>query len=162
MGSILKVRDVIISSLLPGTSSKAKGYQLQYSTQDVHGNRATTVTTIIIPAEPVLDRVISVQNAYDSADINCGPSYGLQFQAEGWGGFWNKLNLAFLLPYLQKDPVLNIPDYEGSNAAFTVGPQSAFHTLDSIRAALQSTEYTNISSGAKIIMFGYSGGAFAT
>ncbi|KAJ6104884.1 hypothetical protein N7486_003573 [Penicillium sp. IBT 16267x] len=101
-------------------------------------------------------------SVYDSADINCGPSYGLHFQAERWGSLWNKLNLVFLLPYLQKGPVLNIPDYEGSNAACTVGPQSAFHTLDSIRAALQSTDYTNISSDAMVIMFGYSGGAFAT
>lgn len=111
--------------------------------------------------EPDFDRVISVQNAYDSADINYSPSYGLQFQVDGWASSWNKMKLAFLIPYLQKGPIMNIPDYEGSNAAFTVGPQSAYQTLDSIRAALDSTKHTNISVDAKVIMFGYSGGAFA-
>ncbi|KAJ5152106.1 hypothetical protein N7492_010401 [Penicillium capsulatum] len=161
-GSILKIRPVTISSLIPLMPSKAKAYQLLYSTLDVHGKADATVTTIIVPVEPDFTRVLSYQNAYDSADINCGPSYGMQFQVDGWASTWNMLNLAFVMPFLQKGPILNIPDYEGSNGAFTVGPQSAFQTLDSIRAALQSGEHTNISADANVIMFGYSGGAFAT
>jgi triacylglycerol lipase len=167
-GTILKVRNVTIASLLPYGPSKAKAYQLLYRTQNVHGEPDVSVTTIIVPVNPNFKRVLSVQNAYDSADVNCGPSYGLQFQAQGWGASWNKLNLAFMIRYLQHGPVMNIPDYEGSNASFTVGPTSAFQTLDSIRAALKSTEHPDINSAekisadAKVIMFGYSGGAFAT
>ncbi|KAL4924219.1 putative lipase [Aspergillus undulatus] len=52
--------------------------------------------------------------------------------------------------------------YEGNNAAFTVGPQSGSHTLDSIRAALNSQEYTDINPKAKAVMFAYSGGGLAS
>ncbi|KAJ6008921.1 hypothetical protein N7499_001030 [Penicillium canescens] len=167
-GTILKVRNVTISSLLPYAPSKAKAYQLLYRTQNVHGEPDASVTTILVPVYPNFKRVLSVQNAYDSADVNCGPSYGLQFRANGWGASWNRMNLAFLFRYLRRGPIMNIPDYEGSNATFTVGPTSAFQTLDSIRAALKSIEHPDISPSekispdAKFIMFGYSGGAFAT
>lgn len=168
LGTILDVRKVTIASLLPYAPSKAKAYQLLYRTQNVHGHPDASVTTIIIPAYPNFKRVLSVQNAYDSADANCGPSYGLQYRAKGWAASWNQMNLAFMLRYLQAGPIMNIPDYEGSNATFTVGPTSAFQTLDSIRAVLNSVDHPDInpsdkiSRDAKVIMFGYSGGAFAT
>ncbi|CAG8898825.1 unnamed protein product [Penicillium egyptiacum] len=106
LGTILKVRNVTITSLLPYAPSKAKAYQLLYRTQNMHGQADASVTTVIVPVRPNFKRVLSVQNAYDSADVNCGPSYGLQFQAEGWGASWNKLNLAFMARYLQKGPVM--------------------------------------------------------
>jgi triacylglycerol lipase len=161
-GTILDKREVTIASLIPGAESEAKAYQLLYVTQDLNEKPQASVTTIIVPKRPRMNRVISLQNAYDSPDPSCAPSYGLQYGAEGWSKEWNQMNLAFLLPYLQGGPVLNIPDYEGNNAAFAVGPQSAYQTLDSIRAAIASSEITGIEKGANYIMFGYSGGALAT
>ncbi|KAJ6024661.1 hypothetical protein N7540_005458 [Penicillium herquei] len=161
-GTILKSREVTIAQLIGQGKSEAKGYQLLYSTLDVHGNPDVTVTTIIVPKYPYKKRVISLQNAYDSPSVNCHPSYGLQHGAEGYGASWNRLNLAFMAPYLRAGPILNIPDYEGSNAAFAVGPQSGYQTLDSIKAALASTELTGIKEEANVVMFGYSGGALAT
>ncbi|KAJ5701314.1 hypothetical protein N7488_008862 [Penicillium malachiteum] len=161
-GTILKSREVSIAQLIGQGKSGAKGYQLLYSTKDVHGNPDVTVTTIIVPKYPYRKRVISLQNAYDSPSVNCHPSYGLQYGAEGYGASWNRLNLAFMAPYLRVGPILNIPDYEGSNAAFAVGPQSGYQTLDSIKAALASTELTGIKEEANVLMFGYSGGALAT
>ncbi|KAJ5259492.1 hypothetical protein N7478_012473 [Penicillium angulare] len=161
-GTILNRREVNISTVIFPGKSKATAYQLLYHTRDVHNNSDASVTTIIVPAKPIMNRVISLQNAYDSPDVNCNPSYGLQYGAKGWSAQWNKVNLLFIMPYLQEGPILNIPDYEGSNAAFGVGPQSAYQTLDSIRAAMASTDYTGIEEEAKVIMFGYSGGALAT
>jgi hypothetical protein len=120
-GSILKRREVTIAKLFIDKKSKAKAYQLLYSTQDVRGDPDASVTTIIVPVSPRNKRVISLQSAYDSPDPNCAPSFGLQYGAKGWSQGWTQLNLAFLTPYLQTGPILNIPDYEGSNAAFT-GP----------------------------------------
>lgn len=162
LGTILRTREVTIGTLLPGTEHDVKAYQLLYRTQDLYKNPDASVTTIIIPKEPHMNRVISFQDAYDSPDPNCAPSYGLQALAQGWGRSWNQVNLAFILPYLQKGAVINIPDYEGSNAAFAVGPQSAYQTLDSIKAALASTKTTGITADANVIMFGYSGGGLAT
>ncbi|KAJ5088767.1 hypothetical protein N7456_012383 [Penicillium angulare] len=161
-GTILNRREVNISTVIFPGKSKATAYQLLYHTRDYHNHSDASVTTIIIPAKPNMKRVISLQNAYDSPDVNCNPSYGLQYGAKGWSAEWNKVNLVFIMPYLQEGPILNIPDYEGSNAAFAVGPQSAYQTLDSIRAAMSSTEYTGIEEEANVIMFGYSGGALAT
>lgn len=163
-GVVLRKREVTVANVVTGGKSLAKAYQLLYSTKDVDENPDASVTTVIVPVIPNKKRVISLQSAYDSPDTNCAPSYGLQHKAQGWGKTWNRLNLAFLAPYLQTGPILNIPDYEGSNAAFAVGPQSGYQTLDSIKAALslESREYTGIKEDAKVIMFGYSGGALAT
>ncbi|KAJ5492917.1 hypothetical protein N7539_001663 [Penicillium diatomitis] len=126
-------------------------------------NPDATVTNIFVPVKSNFERVISCSGAYDSVDTNCSPSHGLQYQATGWSVSWNKkINLAFLLPYLQSGVILNILNYEGSNAAFTVGPQTVYQTLDPIKAALSSIQTTNIGADANVTMFGYSGGGFAT
>ena len=163
-GSILKRREVTIAKLFIDKKSKAKAYQLLYSTQDVRGDPDASVTTIIVPVSPNNKRVVSLQSAYDSPDPNCAPSFGLQYGAKGWSQGWNQLNLAFLTPYLQTGPILNIPDYEGSKAAFAVGPQSGYQTLDSIKATMTfaQEEDTEVDKDANVIMVGYSGGGLAT
>ncbi|KAJ5326496.1 hypothetical protein MYU51_009989 [Penicillium brevicompactum] len=162
-GTILKTRNVTFASRKPNIPSDAQAYQLLFVTQDVHKEPATTVTTIVVPVNANLNRLVSFQNAYDSADIDCSPSYGFLNQASGVAVTWNQGQISILGDFpLEGGPVLNIPDYEGSNAAFTVGPQTAYHTLDSIRAALNSQHITGLSSEAKTILYGYSGGGFAT
>lgn len=162
-GTILKARNVTFASRKPDVPSDAQAYQLQFVTQDVHKEPATTVTTIVVPVNANLNRLVSFQNAYDSADIDCSPSYGFLNQAFGVAVTWNQGQMSILGDFpLEGGPVINIPDYEGSNAAFTVGPQSAYHTLDSIRAALNSQHITGLSSEANTILYGYSGGGFAT
>ncbi|KAE8142315.1 putative lipase [Aspergillus pseudotamarii] len=161
-GYIIKARDVTMASLWLSLPSKAKAYQLLYVTQDVYEKPAYAVTTIVVPVRPNFKRILSLQIAYDSPDNNCSPSYGLQHSVAGAAATWSRTQLYTVLPWLQQGPVMNIPDYEGINAAFTVGPQSAYHTLDSIRAALNSHDTTGISPSARTVMFGYSGGAFAS
>ncbi|PLN81272.1 secretory lipase-domain-containing protein [Aspergillus taichungensis] len=126
-------------------------FQLLYVTSDLNLQKSTSVTTIIVPQGANTSRILSHQLAYDAPDVNCSPSYGIQPGA----------NDAEILTD-NHPPVLNIPDYEGSNAAFTVGPQSAFQTLDSLRAAAVSGSITSISEDAEIILFGYSGGGYAS
>ena len=52
-----------------------------------------------------------------------------------------------------------VPDTEGQRADFAVGPEYGMNTLDSIRAAFNSSTVPN---DAKVAMLGYSGGAIAT
>ena len=79
-GTILKSRPVSIGSLIPGaTTALAAAYQLLYRSTDTHGNPSYAVTTVMIPIGAKLDRFLSFQVAYDAADANCSPSYGLQF-----------------------------------------------------------------------------------
>ncbi|KAI9044702.1 uncharacterized protein KD926_011672 [Aspergillus affinis] len=168
-GYIIDHRPVKLPSVVPGAESPLTAHQLLYVTRNATLHKTTSVTTIVIPANPSPNRVLSYQIAYDAPDINCSPSYGLQAGAGFSAAMWNQVQMTFVFPYLQsyegpfgKRPILNIPDYEGSNAAFTVGPQSGLHTLDSIQAALNSKHITGILPKARTVMFGYSGGALAT
>ncbi|KAI7975981.1 hypothetical protein EIK77_007307 [Talaromyces pinophilus] len=163
VGTILDARNVTFGTLYPYLPSPADAYQLLYVTQNVHGEPDTTVTTIVVPPNANKNRLLSFQNAYDAPDVDCSPSYGFQFRVDGVAAAWNRGQLPLISRFLvDGGPVINIPDYEGSNASFTVGPQSAYQTLDSIRAALKSNDITGLSPDAKIVMFGYSGGGFAT
>jgi triacylglycerol lipase len=163
VGTILDARNVTLGTLYPYLPSRAKAYQLLYVTQNVHGEPDATVTTIVVPPNANKNRLLSFQNAYDAPDVDCSPSYGFQFRVDGVAAIWNRGQMSLISRFLvDGGPVINIPDYEGSNASFTVGPQSAYQTLDSIRAALKSNDITGLSPGAKTVMFGYSGGGFAT
>ncbi|KAE8143481.1 secretory lipase-domain-containing protein [Aspergillus pseudotamarii] len=165
-GSIIDWRRVYVNSLSYGIPSNATAYQLLYVTRDLNEKKTHSVTTIIVPHNAQKGWLLSVQPAYDSPDINCSPSYGLQVGAVGPALSWNMMDLSFVLPFVNKHgPILNIPDYEGWNAAFTVGPQTAYHTLDSIRAAFNfQKEYglTGLKPDARTVMYGFSGGAYAT
>ncbi|KAH8423601.1 putative lipase [Aspergillus melleus] len=161
LGDILARRPVsIVSEHIPDYEA----WQLLYVTQDLYEQKTTSVTTIIVPQGANTSRILSYQIAYDSPDVNCSPSYGLQPGANEAAIPFTQGQMNYIAEILRDDapPVLNIPDYEGSNAAFTVGPQSAYQTLDSIRAATRSGETTGIDEGAEIVLFGYSGGAYAS
>ncbi|EAW17367.1 putative lipase [Aspergillus fischeri NRRL 181] len=164
-GTVLDSRKVTIDlPVLPGGDIEFEAFQLLYVTQDLHEEKATSVTTIIVPQGANTSRILSYQIAYDAPDINCSPSYGLQKDANKAAAGWSLNQMIFVAEALADagSPVLNIPDYEGSNAAFTVGPQSAYQTLDSIRAATQSGEITGIDKDAETVLFGYSGGGYAS
>ncbi|OJJ42232.1 hypothetical protein ASPZODRAFT_105589 [Penicilliopsis zonata CBS 506.65] len=164
-GTVLDSRTVTVElPILPGGNIEFEAFQLLYVTQDFDGNKATSVTTIIVPQGANTSRILSYQIAYDSPDINCSPSYGLQKGANRAAVAWTLNQMIFVAEAAADagSPVLNIPDYEGSNAAFTVGPQSAYQTLDSIRAATKSGHITNIPEDAEAILFGYSGGGYAS
>ncbi|KAE8376944.1 secretory lipase-domain-containing protein [Aspergillus bertholletiae] len=163
LGSIINWRRVYVNSLSYGIPSNATAYQLLYVTQDLNEKKTHSVTTIIVPHNAKKNWLLSVQPAYDSPDVNCSPSYGLQVGAVGPALSWNMMDLSFVMPFVNKNgPILNIPDYEGWDAAFTVGPQSAYHTLDSIRAVFNFRDKIDLEEDARTVMYGFSGGAYAT
>ncbi|KAA8650351.1 hypothetical protein EYZ11_000750 [Aspergillus tanneri] len=160
-GTILKFRNITFGLTSPSPAIQAS-YQLLYRTTNAHGHPSHTVTTIIIPSDANLTRLLSYQIAYNSPDINCSPSYWLQdgasHRSHGILGELRHLIIAFLAQGIP----MNIPDHEGVNAAFSVGTQTGYSVLDSLRAVTKSGSITGISSAASITMIGYSGGALAT
>ena len=56
---------------------------------------------------------------------------------------------------------MSVPDFE-ANVAWTDGKGQAHGVLDSIRAVVASGAITGVSSQAKSIIYGYSGGSQAT
>lgn len=53
-------------------------YQHLYRTTDSLHNPVAAVTTVLVPYNAKPGKLLSYQTAYDSANINCGPSYSLQ------------------------------------------------------------------------------------
>lgn len=135
--------------------------QLLYRTADANGNPQATVTTVIVPKNADLSKLLSYQIEYDSAWNGCNPSIVLQKGANAADSF-GAYSVLIFKSALQKGIPVVTSDYEGPKAAFTSGKQAGHATLDSIRAALKSTSTTGIKPNAKLVMWGYSGGALAT
>lgn len=53
-------------------------YQHLYRTTDSLYNPVAAVTTVLVPHNANPSKLLSYQTAYDSANINCGPSYSFQ------------------------------------------------------------------------------------
>ncbi|KAF8862992.1 LIP-domain-containing protein [Acephala macrosclerotiorum] len=162
-GTILRSRpigELSFQGVVPFTAKAS--YQLMYRTTDSLGNASAAVTTIIIPENANTSRVLSYQIAEDAAWANCAPSYVVQLGSnpEDFGS--NGLETLFIIAALDQGWIVNLPDYEGLQSAFTSGIQAGQATLDSVRAALASGNLTTISPGAEYQMWGYSGGSLAS
>lgn len=136
-------------------------YQLLYRTSDIFNNPTCAVTTIVVPEKADFSKLVSYQVAYDSANVDCSPSYQLLKGATA-----NTTGavdaLAVVADLLGQGWTVTIPDYEGLDAAYEAGLATGHAVLDSVRATLQSGDITGILSNATYSMWGYSGGSFAS
>jgi hypothetical protein len=162
-----------LDSTAPGTVLKTRSFryhifgfptllettQLLYRSTSQTGNPTVNVTSVIQP--PIQfdkTKVISYQSAYDSLNRNDEPSYAISGGLR-LGGLIPHVEAAVFGPFIAEGYTVIVPDTEGQRADFAVGPEYGMNTLDSIRAALNSS---TIPSDAKVAMLGYSGGAIAT
>jgi len=162
-GIILRSRSIGELSFQGAVPFTAKAsYQLMFRTTDSLGNASAAVTTIIVPENANNSRVLSYQFAEDAAWLNCAPSYVVQLGSnpENFGS--NGIETLFIIAALDQGWIVNLPDYEGLQSAFTSGLQAGQATLDSVRAALSSGDLTSISADADYQMWGYSGGSLAS
>lgn len=162
-GSILRSRSIGELSFQGVVPFQAKAaYQLLYRTTDSLGNASAAVTTIIVPNNANTSRLLSYQFAEDAAWANCAPSYVVQLGSnpENFGS--NGIETLFIIAALDQGWIVNLPDYEGLESAFTSGIQAGQATLDSVRAALSSGDLTSVSPDAEYQMWGYSGGSLAS
>lgn len=136
-------------------------WQILVRSTDSQGNATAVVATIMEPYNADPSKLLSYQTAEDSASPDCAPSYSFLYGAS-MDTIVAQAEMFIMGVALNKGWYVVSPDYEGSRAAFTAGVQSGKATLDSIRAALNTGNTTGIDSDAKVAMFGYSGGSFAT
>jgi len=160
-GQVIKSRD--ISPDLGGftglTEEPIKRFvQVLYRTTDALGNATAAVTSILIPNNANNTQLLAYQQAYDSANDNCSPSYQMQTGANSTA----VADIIFISAALNKGYYVVTSDYEGFNAEFTVGQQSGHATLDSVRATLNLAPKIGLSPKALYAMWGYSGGALAS
>ena len=154
-GTILRSREATMSG--PQAEVSASAYQLLFRTTDATGQPTAAVTTVLIPSSPASGtRVLaSYQTAYDSMTLKCAPSYTMQ---DGNGSDEE----TYIASELQQGWDVNVPDYEGLNSEWAVGPMLGRATLDSIRAAEHfAADGLTAGTKTKVTLNGYSGGSEA-
>jgi len=163
LGAILRSRPVPnpLAALGIAPLDIEGAYQLLFRTSDTAGNAEAAVTTVIVPHNADPTKLLSYQTAEDAADVDCAPSYAFQFETNP-DTLSTQIELLLITAALNRGWYVNTPDYEGPKAAFTAGYQAGHATLDSIRAALSSTNVTSLSSNATVALWGYSGGSLAS
>jgi len=140
-------------------------FQVLYRSSDTHGNPSWAVTTVFIPTShaacdpknPIATNcshaVVSYQVPSDSVWVNAAPSNLLQAR-EPYGEMRDLLKRGWFVA---------VPDYEGPQAAYCAGKQAAYATLDGAKAVLAvGARFGLQTDRARVGLWGYSGGAFAT
>jgi hypothetical protein len=156
-GTVLKTRS--FPCHLFGFPTLLKATQLLYRSTSQTGAPTVNVTSVIQPPIQFDEkRVISYQSAYDSLNQNDEPSYAISGGLR-LPGLIPNAEAAVFGPFAAEGYTVIVPDTEGQRADFAVGPEYGMNTLDSIRAAFNSS---TIPAGAKVALLGYSGGAIAT
>ena len=164
-----------LASIAPGTVLKTRSFpyhilgfptllettQLLYRSTSQTGNPTVNATSVIQPLIQLDEtKVMSYQSAYDSLNRNDEPSYAISGGLT-LGGVVPNVEAAVFGPFLAEGYSVIVPDTEGQRADFAAGPEYGMNTLDSIRAAFNSST-VRLPSEAQVAMLGYSGGAIAT
>ena len=158
-GTVLQTRSIAYHIL--GVPTSLKTTQLLYRSTSQTGNPTVNVTSVIQPlSQRNGTKVISYQSAYDSLNRNDEPSYAIP-GGFTLGGVVANVELAVFALFLADGYTVIVPDTEGQRADFAAGPEYGMNTLDSIRAALNSST-VGLPDTARVAMLGYSGGAIAT
>lgn len=138
-------------------------YQLLYRTNDATNQPVANVTTVVVPtgSPPRGGRqLVSLQDAEDSLDPICAPSYELQ------AGEYNDGNLAaetsLMTAELAQGRDVVIPDAEGPKSEYIVTGMEGHATLDSIRAVERLPAAGLHGMRTPVGLVGYSGGAHQT
>ena len=137
--------------------SHARAWQLRYRSTDTAGQPISAVATLMVPERPWAGEaprpLVSYQGAIDSLGPRADPSYTFRKGSQ-------KEFLLMALA-LRHGWAVVTPDFTGPRHAFGAGLIAARITLDGIRAAFKH-EPADLSPGAPVAMWGYSGGGQAT
>ncbi len=145
---------------IEGIATPVTAIQLLYRTTDAQGRPAANVTSVVRSITGNTTKAVSYQSFYDSLNPQDGPSRAIAGKVTLGGTIANFESAALSALVLQGDNLV-IPDTEGQSADFAAGPEYAFNTLDSIRAAINSP-LTGLNGGTRFGLMGYSGGSIAT
>ncbi|CEH12814.1 Lipase, secreted [Ceraceosorus bombacis] len=163
-GAIIRERD-ITSDLALGVDSQlfSKVYQLLYRSQTGSNQPDATVTTVFKPKNPKkgVPQIVAYAAFADSAAKDCASSYALIRDSGSQQGAVLVSQAPYINALLQKGYYVSVPDYQGSQAAFIVGPQEGRAHLDGLRALLNHKPTLSDSTGYQAVIAGYSGGGHA-
>ncbi|PXX61051.1 secretory lipase [Nocardia tenerifensis] len=147
-GQIIRSRTV--QTRILGIPFPVDTRQLLFRSNDIHDNPIATATSVITPGIPWAGGprpVVSFQEAIDSTNSACNPSYTLQV------GTMKEAALA--VGWLAQGFAINVPDFDGKFNTFNTFDEGKM-VLDSLRAMKNEASLGLSDSG--IAMYGYSGG----
>ncbi|MFC9440244.1 lipase family protein [Nocardia sp. NPDC057030] len=147
-GQIIRSRTV--QTRILGIPFPVDTKQLLFRSNDIHDNPIATATSVITPGIPWAGGprpVVSFQEAIDSTNSACNPSYTLQV------GTMKEAALA--VGWLAQGFAINVPDFDGKFNTFNTFDEGKM-VLDSLRAMKNDASLGLTDSG--IAMYGYSGG----
>ncbi len=163
-GDVLRIRGAPGNlTAIIGNSSAA--YNILYRTTDSRDRPSWAVTTLLVPKiiikgdSPVT--IVSYQSAYDTADVDGSPSYGLYTSLSETSALGIPPDSQFLGLVLERGWFVTVPDYEGPLGSFIEGPQSGHAVIDAVRASASLRQIIGTRDVQSAIC-GYSGGGFAT
>jgi hypothetical protein len=162
-GQVLATREVEVNLGGIPAGAAIDAHQLLYRTNDAHGAPVANVTTVLVPtdAAPTGGRdLVTLQDAEDSLDPDCAPSYQLQTGSRDNANLMIESSIG--VSELELGSTVVIPDHEGPESQYIVTGMEGHAVLDSIRAAESFTPAQLDGVRTQVAMVGYSGGAHAT
>lgn len=162
-GDVLKHREMNNLFGIVVIPEKIKSvHQFLVRSEDSFGEPIAAVTTVFEPYNADPTKLLSYQAAEDAANIDCSPSYAMQLGADADTILTAQIEQLLAQAGLNEGWYVVIPDHQGPKSTFVVGESAGHIVLDSIRATLRSGNITGIHEDAKITLWGYSGGSFAS
>lgn len=137
-------------------------YQILVRSEDTFHQPIAVASTLFIPHESDPTKLVSYQVAEDTASANCAPSYALQLDSSPLSWITPQLELLLFSAALDEGYNVVVPDHEGPKATFVAGYLAGYAVLNSIRGVLNSGMISSNYSEAEIVLWGYSGGGFAS
>ncbi|WFD01708.1 hypothetical protein MOBT1_000384 [Malassezia obtusa] len=158
-GAILRSRKIQAASV-GILKFNLNSWQLLYRS---NGNNAHTpsytVTTLLVPHNAQKDKMVVISSPENANWIRCAPSYAFRYsgvlELTNFEPRWEQMIYTL---FLEEGWVVNAPDHEGPNNAFSAGFSGGHMVLDAMRAALNFKDL-GMNKHAKIIGHGYSGGS---
>lgn len=157
-GTVLKERAIHVAFGSDATPVTAE--QLLYRTTGELNEPTVTVTTVIAPESvQVAPRLVEYLSFYDGLGPKCDPSFTLAGGDAGSATDEQAEEEELLMSfYLDHGFIVTVPDFEGTNLAWMAARQSAYQSLDGVRA---TESYLHLAATTPVGLSGYSGGAMA-
>ena len=134
-GTVLKWRTIKPGFTQINKINVKDAYQLLYRSNGVDENTPmATVTTVLVPNKPRENKLVAMMPYQDSNYVGCAPSYMIQQGAPVQNNSIQSLEELMWTSILNDGWIMTVPDHEGPNSSFAIGPMAGHASLDAIRA----------------------------
>lgn len=159
-GTVLRVRPAL-GNLTSVIANSSAAYNLLYRTTDSNGKATWAVTTVFTPTHrDNTSALLNYMIPYNTPYLDASPSYALYsddspYQSE-------------ISTFLGRGWFVNVPDFEGPDAALICVVGEAQATIDSVRAlfslhdSYKTAQWAPQKVSTRVALYGFSGGSLAT